>query len=413
MKRDRIRPNNGRVLSLLLFLRLFFRKDGAKASKNMKNILLMNKIASCGTSLFGSEYTVSDSVAEPVGMMVRSASLLETTFDPSLEAIARAGAGVNNIPVDRCAEEGIVVFNTPGANANAVKELALCALLLASRDVVGGIQWAGTLEGNELGVAKAVEKRKSAFGGCEISGKTLGIIGLGAIGRLLANAAVALGMQVVGCDPYLSDEAAKQLDPSVKRLSSFEEVYALSDYISLHVPATPQTKGMVNDTSIAQMKDGVRILNLARADLVDFVSLKSALASGKIKKYVTDFPTEETIRVPGIVAIPHLGASTEEAEDNCAVMAAKELIDFLENGNIVNSVNYPSLSAPRAGAHRLCVLAAADTEIQKVLSCVTDLKGSASACKKSTCILIDTDAEPTAAAEAIRTIPGVRRVLQR
>ena len=220
-------------------------------------------------------------------------------------------------------------------------------------------------------------------------------------------------MQVVGCDPYLSDEAAKQLDPSVKRLSAFEEVYALSDYISLHVPATPQTKGMVNDTSIAQMKDGVRILNLARADLVDFVSLKSALANGKIKKYVTDFPTEETIRVPGIVAIPHLGASTEEAEDNCAVMAAKELIDFLENGNIVNSVNYPSLSAPRAGAHRLCVLAAADTEIQKVLSCVTDLKSSASACKKSTCILIDTDAEPTAAAEAIRTIPGVRRVLQR
>ena len=307
----------------------------------MKNILLMNKIASCGTSLFGSEYTVSDSVAEPVGMMVRSASLLETTFDPSLEAIARAGAGVNNIPVDRCAEEGIVVFNTPGANANAVKELALCALLLASRDVVGGIQWAGTLEGNELGVAKAVEKGKSAFGGCEISGKTLGIIGLGAIGRLLANAAVALGMQVVGCDPYLSDEAAKQLDPSVKRLSSFEEVYALSDYISLHVPATPQTKGMVNDTSIAQMKDGVRILNLARADLVDFVSLKSALASGKIKKYVTDFPTEETIRVPGIVAIPHLGASTEEAEDNCAVMAAKELIDFLENGKYRKQCELP------------------------------------------------------------------------
>ena len=377
----------------------------------MKNILLMNKIAKCGTALFSSEYTVSDSVTEPVGMMVRSASLLESTFDPKLEAIARAGAGVNNIPVDRCAEEGIVVFNTPGANANAVKELALCALFLASRDVVGGVQWAGTLTGNELGVAKAVEKGKSQFGGCEIMGKTLGIIGLGAIGRLLANAAVALGMKVVGCDPYLSEAAAKQLDPSVKRLDTFDDVYAVSDYLSLHVPATPETKGMINSASIAKMKDGVKILNLARADLINASELKEALAAGKVRKYVTDFPTEETVNVPGIVAIPHLGASTEEAEDNCAVMAAKQLIDFIENGNIVNSVNYPALTAPRAAAKRVCVLAAADVDAAKVIAAVPGAKGSGSAVKKSAYIYVDTDSVDDAAISAVKAIPGVRRVL--
>ena len=377
----------------------------------MKNILLMNKIAKCGTALFSSDYTVSETATEPVGIMVRSASLLETKFDPTLEAIARAGAGVNNIPCDRCAEEGIVVFNTPGANANAVKELAICALFLASRDVVGGISWAGTLAGSELGVAKAVEKGKSKFGGCEITGKTLGIIGLGAIGRLLANAAVGLGMKVVGCDPYLSEAAAKQLDPSVKRLGSFEEVYAVSDYISLHVPATPETKGMINTANIAKMKDGVKILNLARADLINAAELKEAIASGKVGKYVTDFPTEETINVPGIVAIPHLGASTEEAEDNCAAMAAKELIDFIENGNITNSVNYPALNAPKAGKFRVCVLAAADVDPAKVLADVPFVKGSASAVKKAAYIIADTDVDPSDAAEVIRKIPGVRRVL--
>lgn len=377
----------------------------------MKNILLMNKIAKCGTALFSSDYTVSDSVASPAGIMVRSASLLDAQFDPSLEAIARAGAGVNNIPCDRCAEEGIVVFNTPGANANAVKELALCALFLASRDVVGGVNWASTLTGHELGVAKAVEKGKSAFGGNEIMGKTLGIIGLGAIGRLLANAAVALGMKVVGCDPYLSEAAAKQLDPSVERLGTFEDVYAVSDYVTLHVPATPETKGMINAASIAKMKDGVKILNLARADLVNASDLKAALAEGKVKKYVTDFPTEETINVPGIVAIPHLGASSEEAEDNCAVMAAKELIDFLENGNIRNSVNYPAVSAPRAGKFRVCVLAAADAECAKIAALVPGAKASAFAAKKSAYVIVDTDADPAPALDAIRALPGVRRVL--
>ena len=377
----------------------------------MKNILLMNKIAKCGTALFSSDYTVSDAVTEPVGIMVRSASLLDAKFDPSLEAIARAGAGVNNIPCDRCAEEGIVVFNTPGANANAVKELALCALFLASRDVIGGAAWASTLMGNELGVAKAVEKGKSAFGGNEILGKTLGIIGLGAIGRLLANSAVALGMKVVGCDPYLSEAAAKQLDPAVVRLDSFEAVYAASDYISLHVPATPETKGMINASSIGKMKDGVKILNLARADLVNASDLKAALAAGKVKKYVTDFPTEETVNVPGIVAIPHLGASTEEAEDNCAVMAAKELIDFLENGNIKNSVNYPALSAPRAAKYRVCALASADVDCAKIVAAVPGVKGSAFAVKKAAYIIVDTDEEPTEAAKAAATLPGVRRVL--
>ena len=377
----------------------------------MKNILLMNKIAKCGTALFSSEYTVSDSVTEPVGIMVRSASLLETAFDPTLEAIARAGAGVNNIPVDRCAEEGIVVFNTPGANANAVKELALCALFLASRDVVGGVKWAGTLEGNELGVAKAVEKGKSQFGGNEILGKTLGIIGLGAIGRLLANAAVALGMKVVGCDPYLSEAAAKQLDPSVQKLATFEDVYAVSDYISLHVPATPETKGMINASSIAKMKDGVKILNLARADLVNAAELKEALAAGKVKKYVTDFPTEETINQPGIVAIPHLGASTEEAEDNCAVMAAKQLIDFLENGNIVNSVNYPALTAQRAAAKRVCVLASADVDVAKVVAAVPGAKGSAFAVKKAAYIVVDADEVSDETLASVKAVAGVRRVL--
>ena len=383
------------------------RKDG----QIMKNILLMNKIAKCGTALFSSDYTVSDAVTAPAGIMVRSASLLEMQFDPSLEAIARAGAGVNNIPCDRCAEEGIVVFNTPGANANAVKELALCALFLASRDVVGGINWAGTLAGNELGVAKAVEKGKSQFGGNEILGKTLGIIGLGAIGRLLANAAVALGMKVVGCDPYLSEAAAKQLDPSVQKLATFEDVYAVADYISLHVPATPETKGMINAASIAKMKDGVKVLNLARADLVNASDLKEALAAGKIKKYVTDFPTEETINVPGIVAIPHLGASSEEAEDNCAVMAAKELIDFLENGNIKNSVNYPALSTPKAGKYRVCVLAAADADCAKIVAAVPGVKASSFAAKKAAYVIADTDADPAGALDAIKKIAGVRRVL--
>ncbi len=322
----------------------------------MKNIQLLNKIANCGTDLFDrAKYNVAEEVENADAIMVRSAVMHEMEFDKNLKAIARAGAGVNNIPLDRCAEEGIVVFNTPGANANAVKELAVAALMLASRDIVGGIEWAKTLKGTE-NVAKQVEKGKSKFGGVEVTGKTLGIIGLGAIGGMLANVAESLGMKVIGCDPYLSVNAAWNISATVERVATFEDVFKNSDYISVHVPATNETKSFLNANSFAMMKDGVRILNLARADLVNTDDLKVALTSGKVASYVTDFPTEETVGVDGIVAIPHLGASTEEAEDNCAVMAAKELIEYLENGTIKNSVNYPAFTMPKSAANRVCVL---------------------------------------------------------
>ena len=321
----------------------------------MKNVLLMNKIAKVGTDVFDrSEYAVGDALENPVAMMVRSASLHETEFGKDLLAIARCGAGVNNIPVDRCAEQGIVVFNTPGANANGVKELAICALMLASRDIVGGVEWAKTLTTD---VAKSVEKGKSAYGGCEIAGKTLGVIGLGAIGGLVANAAHHLGMEVLGCDPYITVNAAWSLSRSIEKAATYDEIYEKADYITLHVPATPTTKNMINRDTIAKMRDGVRIINLARADLVDAEALKEALASGKVAAYVTDFPTEATQGVKGIVSIPHLGACTEESEDNCAVMAAHELDDFLKTGNIRNSVNYPNVQLPvTPGTHRLCVM---------------------------------------------------------
>ena len=321
----------------------------------MKNVLLMNKIAKVGTDVFDrSEYAVGDAVESPVAMMVRSASLHETEFGKELLAIARCGAGVNNIPVDRCAEQGIVVFNTPGANANGVKELAICALMLASRDIVGGVEWAKTLTTD---VAKSVEKGKSAYGGCEIAGKTLGVIGLGAIGGLVANAAHHLGMEVLGCDPYITVNAAWSLSRSIEKAATYDEIYEKADYITLHVPATPTTKNMINRDTIAKMRDGVRIINLARADLVDAEALKEALASGKIAAYVTDFPTEATQGVKGIVSIPHLGACTEESEDNCAIMAAHELDEFLKTGNVKNSVNYPNVQLPvTPGTHRLCVM---------------------------------------------------------
>ena len=321
----------------------------------MKNILLMNKIAKVGTDVFDpSEYAVGDALDNPVAMMVRSAALHDVEFGRDLLAIARCGAGVNNIPVDRCAEQGIVVFNTPGANANGVKELALCALMLASRDIVGGVEWAKTLTQD---VAKSVEKGKSAYGGCEIAGKTLGVIGLGAIGGLVANAAHHLSMEVLGCDPYITVNAAWSLSRSVEKAATYDEIYEKADYITLHVPATPTTKNMINRDTIAKMRDGVRIINLARADLVDAEALKEALASGKIAAYVTDFPTEATQGVKGIVSIPHLGACTEESEDNCAVMAAHELDEFLKTGNVKNSVNYPNVQLPVApGTHRLCVM---------------------------------------------------------
>ncbi|MBQ9416364.1 MAG: 3-phosphoglycerate dehydrogenase [Clostridia bacterium] len=316
-------------------------------------IQLMNKIAACGTKKFDPAlYEVGTDLENPDGIMVRSASLLDMEFGENLLGIARAGAGVNNIPIDRCTEKGIVVFNTPGANANAVKELAVAALLLASRNIVGGIAWAQGLKEN---VAASVEKGKSQFAGHELKGKTLGILGLGAIGGMLANTAVALGMDVIGCDPYLSVSAAMALDPHVRVVESYDALFAQADYLSIHVPAMPTTNGMINAEAISKMKDGVRILNLARDTLVVAKDVKDALASGKVSVYVTDFPTEEVIGVPGIIPIPHLGASTEESEDNCARMAAAQLDDYLRNGNITNSVNYPAVSAEFTDAARLCI----------------------------------------------------------
>ncbi|MBO7148628.1 MAG: phosphoglycerate dehydrogenase [Clostridia bacterium] len=321
-----------------------------------KKIQLLNKIAKVGTDRFdAANYEIAEDIADPDAIMVRSAVMHDMEFGANLRAIARAGAGVNNIPIDKCSEQGIVVFNTPGANANGVKELAVAALLLASRDIVGGIEWVKTLKGTEA-PEKAVEKGKSKFAGCEIEGKTLGIIGLGAIGGLVANVAKSLGMKVLGCDPYITVEAAWGLSRSIEKAASYDEIYEKSDYISVHVPATPQTKGMLCTENFAKMKDGVRIINLSRADLVNTDDLKKAIAEGKVASYVTDFPTDDIICEDKIIAIPHLGASTEESEDNCAVYAANELIDYLENGNIKNSVNFPNATMPRGGDARLCLM---------------------------------------------------------
>lgn len=338
----------------------------------MKKIKLVNKIAKVGINVFDKkEYEVSEIVENPDAIMVRSAALHDMQFGDNMLAIARAGAGVNNIPVERCAAEGIVVFNTPGANANGVKELAIAALMLASRDIVGGIEWAKTLEGD---VAKAVEAGKSKFAGHEIIGKTLGVIGLGAIGGLVANSARSLGMNVIGCDPFLTVNAAWSLSRSVHHAQNYEEIYANSDYITLHVPATKDTKGMINKETIAKMRDGVRIINLSRADLVNAEDMKEAVLSGKVAAYVTDFPTEATLGVPGIINIPHLGASTEESEDNCAVMAAQELVDFIKTGNIRNSVNYPAVAIPHTGAARICLM---HRNIAGMLSKITDVLSGA------------------------------------
>jgi len=341
----------------------------------MKNIKLVNKIAKVGTDVFDKEkYTVSTDVENPDALIVRSASLHDCEFSKDLLAIARAGAGVNNIPTDRCAKEGIVVFNTPGANANGVKELAVLALILASRNVIGGVEWVKSIA-DDPDIAKTVESGKSSYAGCEILGKTLGVIGLGAIGGLVANTARELGMKVVGCDPYLTVHAAWSLSRAVQQAASYDEIYECSDYITLHVPSTSTTKGMINKEAIAKMKDGVRIINLARADLVNAADMKEALESGKVSAYVTDFPTPETVGMKNTVNIPHLGASTSESEDNCAVMAAQQLVDFLECGNIRNSVNYPSVSIPHTGAARVCI---AHLNIANMLSQMTSVISSRS-----------------------------------
>ncbi len=301
----------------------------------------LNPISKLGTALLTDNYEITADVKEAEGILVRSASMHEMELPEALLAVARAGAGVNNIPLDACAEAGIVVFNTPGANANGVKELVIAGLLLASRDVVGGIKWC---EANreDVNIAKAVEKSKKAFAGCEIKGKKLGVIGLGAIGAEVANAAAALGMEVYGYDPFISVNAAWMLSRDVKHITSVDSIYQECDYITIHVPLLDSTKKMINQDTIAAMKDGVVVLNFARDLLVDDDAMAEALESGKVKRYVTDFPNPKSANMKNAVVIPHLGASTGESEDNCAVMAVKEIMDYLENGNIKNSVNYPA-----------------------------------------------------------------------
>lgn len=322
----------------------------------MYNIQTLNKISSCGTDVFdNAKYTIADAPENPDAIMVRSAAMHDMQFGSNLLAIARAGAGVNNIPVDRCAEEGICVFNTPGANANAVKELVIAGLLLSSRKIADALAWIPSLKGEGDQVGKLVEKGKAQFAGPEIKGKTLGIIGLGAIGILVANAAVDLGMKVVGTDPFLSVNAALKLSRKVNVVASQKEVFESCDYLTIHVPFNADTKGFINADTMAIMKDGVRILNFARGELVDTPSLLNALESGKVAAYITDFPSEEVIGVKGITALPHLGASTPESEDNCAVMAAEELIDYIENGNIKNSVNLPNAEMNATGT-KICVI---------------------------------------------------------
>ena len=307
----------------------------------MKKICCLNPIAQCGLDRLPEDYQITDQMTEAQGVLVRSASMHEMELPDGLLAVARAGAGVNNIPLDNCAQKGIVVFNTPGANANGVKELVLAGLFLAARDVVGGIRWCRENEENP-DIAKATEKSKKAFAGHEIRGKKLGVIGLGAIGAEVANAAAALGMEVYGYDPFISVNAAWMLNRDVKHITSVDTIYQECDYITIHVPATADTKGMINKEKLDEMKDGVVVLNFARDVLVNDQDMAAALENGKVARYVTDFPNPNSVHMKNTIVIPHLGASTEESEDNCAKMAVKELTDYLENGNIKNSVNYPN-----------------------------------------------------------------------
>lgn len=337
----------------------------------MYNILTLNKIAECGLDKLDKNlYSVADNFDNPDGIILRSFSMHEMELADSLKAVARAGAGVNNIPIDACSEKGIVVFNTPGANANAVKELAITAILLSSRKIVDGINWATTLKGQE-DANKQVEKGKSSFVGPEIKGKKLGVVGLGAIGLMVANVACALGMEVIGYDPYASADAVKD----IKLYDDLNTLVAESDYISIHVPQNDATKGMFNKDLFGIMKKGVRIINLSRDGLVNNADIKEAIDNGIVACYVTDFPTVETIGMDGVICIPHLGASTPESEDNCAVMAAVEIDDYLANGNIVNSVNFPNCKMSRDAKNRITILYKNDaTIIDKFSAIIADSK---------------------------------------
>ena len=323
----------------------------------MYQVKTLNKISEKGLDLFDAErYQVGDDVTGEDAVLVRSADLLDYEFPENLLAISRAGVGVNNIPVNRCSEAGIPVFNTPGANANAVKEMVLCAMLMGSRDVDGSIRWVRKQVEDGVDVTTVVEKGKSAFVGPELYKKTLGVIGLGAIGALVANAAHALGMDVYGYDPYLSVDTALRLDRHIHVVQDINELYRRADYITIHIHFTPQTRHMINSETIAHMKNGVRFINMARGEIVDDEAMLSALDTGKVAAYITDFPTNKLVRAPHVVAMPHLGASTPESEQNCAVMAVRELKDYLENGNIRNSVNVPQVMMERTGVMRMCII---------------------------------------------------------
>ena len=383
----------------------------------MYRVHYLNPISPKGTALWTEDYQTTERVEDADAIMVRSTAMHDMAFPEHLLAVARAGAGVNNIPLDRCAEQGIVVFNTPGANANGVMELSLCGMLLACRDVIGGINWVQSIKG-EGDVAKKVEKGKSKFAGHEIAHKSLGVIGLGAVGGPLANAARKLGMNVYGCDPFISIDAAWHLDSHIIRVKTREEIYEQCDIISLHTPLLEDTKKMINAEAISKMKDGVIILNFARDLLVDDDAMEAALKSGKVKRYVTDFPNDRTANMEGVIAIPHLGASTEESEDNCAKMAVKEIMNYLENGNIVNSVNFPNCDmgvCSKAG--RITIL---HRNIPSSLSRFTavvaqeninisDLVNRSRGEYAYTMLDLDSPAS-TAVAESLRQIEGVLRV---
>ena len=337
----------------------------------MYKISTLNKISPVGLGRLTDDYTITEAIEEANGIILRSYSMHEMDLPEELLAVGRAGAGVNNIPLDKCAQQGIVVFNAPGANANAVKELCLSGLFLAARNIPEGLEWAKTLVGTE-GVGKAVEKGKGQFAGTEIMGKTLGVIGLGAIGTMVANAAEELGMNVIGYDPFLSIKAAHSLSSTVAIADSLKDLYPECDYISIHVPATDDTKGMINAEAFAQMKDGVVFLNFARDKLVNDDDLLAAIASGKVKKYITDFPNDTVIGKDGVITLPHLGASSAEAEDNCASMAVDQVMDYLENGNIVNSVNMPACTlGPKKGT-RVAVISKADAGALEKVAAVCD-----------------------------------------
>ena len=376
----------------------------------MKNILKLNSISPVINGIFDQNYNVSDDAKNPDGIILRSFKMHDYNLDPNTVAIARAGAGVNNIPVGEYAKQGVVVFNTPGANANAVKELVIASLLLGSRKITDAMK-----QGDEVG--KLVEKGKSNFGGQEITGKTLGVIGLGAIGALVANAADKLGMKVIGYDPFLSVEAALRLSTHVKVVKTLDEIAAQSNYLTIHIPyIANENGGLINAEFISKMKDGVVIVNCARGELVNNADMIDAVNSGKVARYVCDFPADEIIGINNIICIPHLGASTEEAEDNCAVMAAKQLIDYIENGNIVNSVNYPACSMPRTTPYRLVIL---HKNVSGILAKITTVVGEqgvniSNMSNKSrgdyAVTLLDVDSEVSE--KSIKTIESVEDVIK-